>query len=282
MTGAGIDLPDLRVVAMADVVLHEEADDRRISALVQRLQAEGVVKNPPIVAQLDDRRRVVLDGANRVSALRRLGVPDVVVQVVDYGRVALETWFHLVAGTDGGRLLSAIREIDGLEVRPSRLDDARRALGAGAAIAYLVTPDGRVFELDGGRAPADGDGLEERTRLLRAAVAVYKGRANIHRVQTDAIADLAPFYDDIAGLVVFPTYRPADIVDLARRDLKLPTGITRHVIPHRALRANTELAFLWSDTQLSEKNRWLAEWTRHKLQSREIRIYEETTVLYDE
>ena len=32
----------------------------------------------------------------------------------------------------------------------------------------------------------------------------------------------------------------------------------------------------------AEKNRWLAEWTRHKLQERQIRFYEEPTVLYDE
>jgi hypothetical protein len=54
------------------------------------------------------------------------------------------------------------------------------------------------------------------------------------------------------------------------------------VIPGRALRLNTELSLLWSDTPLSEKNRWLAEWRRHKLQAGEIRYYEESTVLFDE
>jgi len=269
-------LPDLRVVPMAGVVLHEEADDRRISALVQRLQAEGVVKNPPIVAPLDDDRFVVLDGANRVSALRRLGVPDVVVQVVDYGAVTLSTWFHLVTGVREDRLLGAMGQVHGFTVRPTALGAARASLEARASIAYLVRPDGEVYDLRG-----DGD-LAGRTALLREAVAVYKGRANIHRVQTDEMASLRPFFDDIAGLVVFPAYRPDDILALARQDVKLPTGITRHVIPERALRVNTELAFLWSEAQPSEKNRWLAEWTRHKLQAREIRMYEEATVLYDE
>ncbi len=272
----GIDLPDLRVVAMADVVLHEGADERRVAALSQRLQAEGVLRNPPIVAPLDETRFVVLDGANRTSALRRLGVPDVVVQVVDYGQVSLSTWFHLVTGARPERLLGAIRQIEGLAVEAATLDEARLALESGAAIAYLVMPDGEAFTLRGG-----GD-LAERTARLREAVAVYRGRANIHRVQTDDMAGLRPFYDEIAGLVVFPSYRPAEILALARLDLKVPTGITRHLIPLRALRANTELTFLWSDQQLSEKNRWLAEWTRHKLQGREIRVYEEATVLYDE
>jgi hypothetical protein len=272
----GINLPDLRVVALADVVLHEGTDDRRVSALTQRLQADGMIRNPPIVAPLDERRFVVLDGANRTTALRRIGVPDIVVQVVDYERVTLSTWFHLVTGAQAERLLREVQQVLGLAVDAASLAGARAALEAGTAIAYLVMPDGDVFSLSG------GDGLAARTALLREAVAVYKGRANIHRVQTDDIASLRPFYDEIAGLVVFPSYRPADILSLAQQALKLPTGITRHVIPLRALRTNTELTFLWSDQQLSEKNRWLADWTRHKLQGREIRVYEEATVLYDE
>ena len=82
--------------------------------------------------------------------------------------------------------------------------------------------------------------------------------------------------------MVFPTYRPDDILAMVGLNAMLPSGITRHLIPLRALRVNTELDLLWSDTLRSEKNRWLADWTRHKLQERQIRFYEEPTVLYDE
>jgi hypothetical protein len=272
----GIPLPELRVLAMKAVVLHEDADERRVLALSQRLQAEGVVKNPPIVASLGDDRYVVLDGANRVSALRRIGVPDIVVQLVDYETVRLSTWFHLITGADSERLSAALAGIDGLKLRRGKLADARQALALRESLAYLVLPDGGVLEL-----LAQGS-LGARTEMLRRAVAVYKGRANIHRVQSDEIEALSEFYDEIAGLIVFPSYQPGDIIEMARQDAKLPSGITRHVIPLRALRINTELGFLWSDQQASEKNRWLAEWTRHKVQQREIRHYEEQTVIYDE
>lgn len=272
----GIPLPELLVLAMDRVVLHEDADERRVLALSQRLQAEGMVKNPPIVAALGDERFVVLDGANRVSALWRIGVPDLVAQLVDYANVRLSTWFHLVTGASSEGLLAALGGIAGLELKRSTLADARRALAARESLAYLVLPDEGVLEL------LAGGSLAARTEMLRRAVAVYKGRANIHRVQSDEIAALSDFYDEIAGLIVFPSYQPEDIIEMARQDAKLPSGITRHVIPLRALRINTELSFLWSDQQASEKNRWLAEWTRHKVQQREIRHYEEQTVLYDE
>lgn len=273
---SGLELPDLRVVAGEDVLLHEDADERRVAALALRLQAEGMVRNPPIVADLEDGRFVVLDGANRVSALRRLGVPDVLVQVVDYTKVTLSTWYHLVTGTPSEAFARGLEQIPGLFLREAELTEARRGLAAGDLLAYVVHPEGKVLCLMG------GVGLVERSALLRAVVRLYKGQANIHRVQSDELEGLAPFYTQIAGLVVFPSYRPADILDMARQEAKLPSGITRHLIPLRALRVNTELDLLWSDTLRSEKNRWLAEWTRHKLQDRQIRFYEEPTVLYDE
>ena len=273
-----IALPDLRVVAMDQIVLHEDADERRVSALTQRLQAEGVVKNPPVVAPLDaeQERFVVLDGANRTSALRILGVPDIVVQVCDYAEVELSTWHHLVTGADDRRLREAIDAIEGLTLEQSDLDVSRSALQSRSILAYLVLPDGQVFQMKG------GSDLRERSSLLCQAVAVYKGRANIQRVQADAIDSLIPHFDEISGLIVFPRYEAVEILEMARQEAKLPSGITHHLIPLRALRTNTLISFLWDDLRREEKNRYLAEWTRHKLQAREIRFYEEATVLYDE
>jgi hypothetical protein len=61
--------PDLRFFAARDVLLHEEEDPERVERLVDRLRDEGVLRNPPVVAELGDGRVVVLDGANRVTAL---------------------------------------------------------------------------------------------------------------------------------------------------------------------------------------------------------------------
>ena len=273
---AGVDLPDLRVLGLDHLVLHEDADERRVAALVRAVGLAGVIKNPPVVAPLPGDRFVVLDGANRVSAMRQLGSRDVVVQVVDYDAVALSTWSHLVVDVDAAELLAAIRAVPGLEVRPSTLEAARRALGARESLAYLIEPAGAVHDLRG------GDGLAGGAALLRQAVATYKGRAHIHRIQTDDMTALQGLYSDIAALVVFPALARADILALAAQHAHLPSGITRHVIPRRALRVNLDLDFLWSEATLAEKNRWLAEWTRHKRQASEIRFYEESTFLYDE
>jgi hypothetical protein len=63
----------------------------------------------------------------------------------------------------------------------------------------------------------------------------------------------------------------------------LPAGITRHLIPGRALRLNVPLDRM-ADTEhsLEEKNRWLEEWLRDKANQRQVRYYEEPTILLDE
>jgi hypothetical protein len=273
---AAIELPDLRIVGLAALVLHEDADERRVSALARQLVADAVVRNPPIVAPMADGRFVVLDGANRTAALRQLGVPDAVVQVVPYAEVTLGTWYHLVVGAPAPGLRAALDGVDGLSLAPTDLPTARATLAAGRSLAYLVAPDGTVHDLVG------GDGLVERAARLREAVATYKGRAHIHRVQSDDIAALRELYSEIAGLVVFPRYRPDDILALAGADAKLPSGITRHLVPRRALRLNLDLDLLWADTNRTEKDRWLAEWVRGRLQAGHVRFYQEPTVLFDE
>lgn len=272
----GADLPDLRIVAASALVLHEDADERRVATLARRLTAEAAVKNPPVVAPMADGRFVVLDGANRTSALAQLLVPDVVVQVTDYERVALSTWNHLVVGLEPDQILAALREVPSLTVAPATRSAARARLADSDSLAYVISPDGTLTELSGG-----SDRVSQAS-LLRLAVATYKGQGHIHRIQSDDIEQLQTLYSEIGALIVFPRYQTADILALASADAKLPSGITRHVIPLRALRLNLPLDVLAADTNLAEKNRWLTEWIRGRLQAGHIRFYAEPTVLFDE
>ena len=45
-------LPDLRMFCTADFVPHEDFDPRRIDRLSQRIIEEGILKNPPVVAEI--------------------------------------------------------------------------------------------------------------------------------------------------------------------------------------------------------------------------------------
>ncbi|MFN8496451.1 MAG: hypothetical protein U0641_01230 [Anaerolineae bacterium] len=270
------EMPILRIVPATALVLHEDADPRRVERLTRRMREDGIIKNPPIVTPLSDSRYVVLDGANRVSGLWALGAPHAVVQVVTYERVELDTWYHLITHMDRDDLLDAIRRVPGVRLSATRRDTARRALDERAISAYVVCPDGDAYSI------ANGGDLADEARILVDISNIYRGAANIQRVRIDDMAALTHMYDDVAALLVYPPFTRSDILALAASEAKVPTGITRHVIPGRALRLNLPLALLEGPGSTEDKNAWLVQWERERLAAKAVRYYAESTYLFDE
>jgi hypothetical protein len=287
-----INMPDLRLLPTGTLVLHEHADEKRVARLETRLQADGFLKNPPIVAAIPGTEKyVVLDGANRTSAVMRLGYPHLLVQMVDYDsdRVQLLTWHHLITGRKPDSFLQEIAEVPGLTLQPVPLETARDALRNRTILAYVAVPVGdapggsTVFAVDG--VPGtDHHGTPASNALLNSLVDTYKGdpQVAIHRSNTDNVDELVDYYDDVSGLVVFQAYKPDDIIKLALAGTKVPTGITRHIISYRALRVNIPTALLAGPESLEEKNAWWHEQFKRKLAANEVRLYQESTYLFDE
>ena len=230
--------PDLRIVPIDRLVEHEYNDEQRTAPLAKRLQAEGLLKNPPIVAPLedgDDPRYVVLDGANRTTALQTLGYPHCLVQIVEYEDppVTLSTWHHVVTGIGLEDYVSAIHAIDGLEMEPMALLNARAASPAAnswrtpSVLTGACTPPAALEHT-----------LHEKNNVLNAMVDTYKERGRLYRAATDHLSEAQRLYPDLTGLVMFPRYEAAEVITLARDGELLPTGLTRHLIQGRALRTN--------------------------------------------
>ncbi len=269
-------LPDLRIVPSPALLLHEQCDPDRVDRLAKRLDAEGVLRNPPLVALLDTatgdaREYVVLDGANRVTALRRAGVPHQAVQIVAYDdpAVVLDVWAHLLQ-QDG----VIVRGAAGFW-REATPDAVRAGLHGGTFVCGLVTASGAW----GAPAP---DALGGRVRTLAGIVATYKGRASIYRVGGDDFPALAREFGGAEALVLFPRLTKGDIRAIARLPVKLPTGISRHIVPLRALRVDVDLALLRGGEPTAAKQARLDELIRARLLEHRVRHYPEPTVLYDE
>jgi hypothetical protein len=272
-------LPDLRILPLDALVPHERTDPRRVTPLLKRLQNEAVLRNPPIVAPFNDGegRFVVLDGANRTTAFRQLGVPHIVAQVVPYDHVQLHVWHHVITQCSLSNLLDAIRGIVGLEVRESDLMSARAALARREAIAFVSCEQTHKTDVISG-----GSDVVGRTELLIRLVDVYEGCARVQRTTSDTLADARKSFPDASAVVVFPRYEPAEIIDLARTGVMLPAGITRHVLPLRALRLNFPMELLCCDLTLAQKQGQLSEWIHERVKNRQVRAYSEPTVMFDE
>jgi len=275
--------PDLRFVPADSVVPHEQHDNQRLEPLVRRIRESSVLKNPPIVTPLGGNgsgaRYVVLDGANRCTAARAAGLPHIVVQVVPYegSGVELSTWNHALADISCADLDRALDGIVGLERRHTHVLTARAQLARREALAWITTESGEPTTLHGG---AD---LHERNTLLNRVVDTYAALGPFYRVTGDSLSQAQSRYPDATALVVFPHFEPAEILELATSGDRLPAGITRHLIRWRALRLNIPIERM-ADARhsLEEKNRWLQDWLREKVTQRQVRFYEEPTVLFDE
>ncbi len=290
-----MNLPDLRILPLEHLVPHEKTDPRRVNPLLERLQSESVLVNPPIVAPFgrNDPRFVVLDGANRTSAFRALGVPHILAQVVNYSQVQLNTWHHIITSCDFETLINQLHTIEGIKLSEDDLMSARARLARREAIAYIsygeAVNDGTQATQDSDNNHASpaivlccADSTGQRTELLNQLVELYEGCSKVQRTTSDNIADARQSYPDASALVVFPRYEPAEILDIARRGQHVPAGITRHVLPVRALRLNYPMDILRSDAPLARKQGHLTEWIYERVQSRRVRAYSEPTVMFDE
>jgi len=276
-------LPDLRVVPTALLVPHEQEDESRVGRLSERLKAAGFLKNPPIVTEVVTPERgpclVVLDGANRVSAARAAGYPHFLVQVVRYDEapVELTTWHHALSGYPYERLERELRRVPGLTLGNERPSHARALLARREALAFVLSNSDEALTLLGDH------GLYQRNALLNAVVDLYRDRVPFHRATRDSWSEARARFPDVTALVVFPKFHPDEIIEIATSGARLPAGITRHVIPWRALRVNIPLEILADPVKpIEEKNRWLKAWIEERIAQKHVRFYAESTILFDE
>jgi len=266
--------PVLRVVATARLLLHEEVESGRVARLSDALRRDGVLRNPPVVALMPDDRAAVLDGANRVTALVALGIRHAVVHVVDYARpeIVLSTWRHYVR--DRGGLRRRAAEVG--EVRALRVDEiasGKADLASGAAAALVMDTGGAALLGDRGGVAA--------VPLLSRLVALYRGRDEIYRVEGGDLEALHAEYGP-GTLVVFPPFSKDELVRLAAGAGRVPTGITRHLIPGRALRLNTPLDWLGAPADEARKQEELDATVQRRWLAHGVRYYGEPTFLFDE
>lgn len=263
--------PDLRILAVDQIVAHEEHDSQRSDPLMKRLVLAEVFTNPPVVAPMDDGRFVVLDGANRYHCFSALGFPHLLVQVVDYksGFVELGVWNHVITEWDR----------DEFQAELERLPDVKIRHGWDhTAVAQVLLSDGLVLALD-----APNSTIEERNQALRELVHVYLRRGRMHRSALHDPTLIWPLYPRAVALVLFPPYTPDDIISAARHQAFLPPGISRHIIHGRALKLFYPMDALRDTTTSTEgKNAALQEWVLRKLSNREVRYYAEATYQFDE
>lgn len=267
----------LRFVSLEKLLLHEEDDPYRVQRIVGALTRDGFLRNPPIVTEYQS-KYVVLDGATRVTALRSMGFQDILVQTVDYDKetVDLSVWNHVIVGLPPDKLLADLADIE--EFTLQRIDDttAFQRLNNRDIEACIIMRNGSQFAV-----LCEGD-ICNKADLLCQLVSVYRGKAEVHRTATINVPLLVKEYPNISAVIAFPAFSPSDVVEIALNGSKIPMGVTRHLIPGRALGLNIPMEKFNASSSLEEKNAWLDESIRQRLKANKIRLYQEPVFVFDE
>jgi len=250
---------DLRVVPLASVVPHEESEPRRVAKIVGRLASDTVLGNPPLVTEVGD-QLVLLDGANRIAALRVLDYRYAVVQVVPSGELRLDTWHHALLDTTPDRLLAALTAAPEVDLRP---------MAEGLCMVRLA--DGRGYGVHPG-------GGAHPFAALNALVSGYVDLAVVRRTTEPDLA----VHPDAAAVVAFPQLRTEDVFGAVRAGVRLPAGITRFMVPARVLLLNAALEPLRSDRPVDELNEWLRGLVAGRRAEARIRYYPEAVYVLDD
>ena len=267
----------LRFVPLEQMLLHEEDDPIRVKRLMHALRTYSKLRNPPILAEHEG-CYIVLDGATRTTALSEMKCRDALVQVVDYYGEAIKvsTWHHVLVGMPQNYLLSCLADVDDITLQPVDPGTAKRMLDAREIACCVVMRNGQQF------AVLCTDNNVERARLLCELVAVYRGKAEVHRTVEVDLPTLIEEYSELSAVIVFPPFSPDEIIQVAMNGAKMPMGITRHLVSGRALGLDVPLDMLGDAQALESKNEWLREQIGKRLQTNKIRLYQEPVFIFDE
>lgn len=271
-------LPTFRILPLDSLILHEDHDLQRTLPLVEKLRAQGILRNPPIVMPLQDgsQRYMVLDGANRVTSLREMEFPHIVAQVVEANdpHVTLQTWNHVVWGMPPQELLRKIHEIPNIQIQSVDTQRSIEPPGCPAMQIRLANRETLLLCLP----PL----LLEEIAALHSIVNCYKDSASLDRTSQTLVDTFKNIYSDLTALIIFPRFEIKTVLDLVSQGLVLPTGITRFTISPRGLHLNYPLHELSSGKPIEYKEAYLQHWIQERIKKKGIRYYAEATFLFDE
>jgi hypothetical protein len=266
--------PNLAILPAEKICLHEHHDPQRTKPLMERIRESGILYNPPLVIPYPNGEDMymVLDGANRVTSMKELGLPHLLVQVVDPHSpgVSLQTWNHVIWEIATDDLIQKIVDLGDLDVVEISGQEFHPR-----SIALFQTPWSQHYSIN-------SNSTESRSEKITQLVKMYSREASFDRTMIDTIDNLNGFYNELAGLVIYPPFEIEEVVQFCRDDSLLPAGVTRFIVSPRALRVNYPLDCLARKDSLEEKQARLDNFIQERMENKGVRIYTETTVLYDE
>ncbi|MGB8657496.1 MAG: hypothetical protein WCE90_06885 [Candidatus Zixiibacteriota bacterium] len=294
---------ELGFIHVDDLIFHETCDFSRVCKLADRIKSDGHLKNPVLVAGFppggapaglactEKEKLLVLDGTNRVSALKLLGFPHVLAQKVDYTdpRVELTSWNHLLFRISKDKLIEKLEGSNlkivslGSEWYPGDgllvLDDVQAGSTMDGKVVCLL-----IFRDHSGLVVNQKDqSPESRIKGLSSVIALYNASWEVfHPGSGDGLLTAFDAMESCSAINVLPRFAKEEVIDLASRGVLFPSGVTRFVIPQWVLGLEISCSVLADKAPLSEKNLFLKELLSYRMKTKKAKFYQESVFLFNE
>jgi hypothetical protein len=269
---------DLRLLKLSDIKLHEATETNRLRNIYNRISKSKYLMNPVIVGRYHD-ELILIDGANRYSSLKEIGCKLILAQLFDYNdpRLKLDKWNHLVYDFRLDKLIGfcdknklkyqLLSHNEGLRKQErkfnlllaSEIDDSR---------SILITLPGNFKML---------------LTLLTDITKLYFMQYRFDRSESDLDFNRIRKYSRNKGtLIVFPNLKKHHILRIANNDVKIPAGITRHIIFNRVLHVKYEIRKMMRENNIEKKQADLKNLLIDKIDKNKVRQYQESVIVFDE
>jgi len=227
----------LKIVPIEPLLTYEDHDSARTEKIINNILKSGYFIDPITVGTIGQKNKfLVIDGANRVQAMKELGAKYISVQIVDYlnpEEVELRGNEHYL-DIPGHKFLNLIKRnnLKFNKARGIQSPETTNLPNEGKNLC-LIYSEKEVYSI-----PSCGM-LKNDLGILNRLVRSYKGKVLIKRK-----SEVGNLVNGTRVLIKFKNFSPSDIVEAVLKNLRLESGITWHLINNHIVRFKVPIRVL--------------------------------------
>jgi hypothetical protein len=234
--------------------------------------------NPVIVGRFK-KDLILIDGANRLSSLEEVGCKLVIAQVIDYlpRKIRLRNWNHLIYDISIDTIKSFFMEMK------LTYSDVRHFEGKAGMKNKLNSLLISGIENDHSVLVTLPSDFNKLLTALNSFTKFYFGKYKFDRSEEEiSLGELKKYSRRKGVLAEFPRFTKQQIVRIAGGKIKLPAGITRHILDNRVLHVRYEIEKLKDEHDADIKTKELEKYLLNKIDNNKVRQYRESVIVFDE
>ncbi len=222
---------------------------------------------------------ILLDGANRYSSIKSLGCKLIIAQIINYKshKTVLDVWNHLVYDFSLDTVKVFCRN-NKINFRHIAYSEGKKILDKNFHHILVTDTSGTETILI-----SLSKNFKKCLDQLAAIGELYFTKYSFDRSESEIkITELRKFTRKKGVLFVYPRFQKSHIVRIAKNNLRVPAGITRHLIHNRVLHVRYEVKNLKEVGNLEKKNEAFMKEITAKIDDNKVRQYNESVIIFDE